>query len=270
MTVPSIQEHLRLTPADRIADQIRTIITRENRNHPRSLQKALGPSEIGHPCSRKLVLHLIDAPTCNPGFDPLPSELGIAYHARMERHMLAENMRLGRERYLTENRVVVWPAGVEGCDPALAGSADCYDTDEQRVLDWKILGDASMKGIERHGPITSYRRQLQLYGKGYELLGYPVKSVALVAIPKAGTTYGIRVYEYPYDPTVSDQVRERWHQLVVLADVLKVEEHPERISAIEAVAEHCEFCPWFKRNPDASGYQCPGADTPMITAPTGA
>lgn len=263
MSVPSIQEHLRLTPSDRIADQIRGIITRENRNHPRSLQKALGPSEIGHPCSRKLVLHIIDAPECNPGFDPLPSEIGIAYHARMERHMLAENMRLGRERYLTENRVTVWPAGVEGCEPALAGSADCYDIDEQRVLDWKILGNTSMDELRLRGPKTSYRRQIQLYGKGFELLGYPVKSVALVAIPKSGTTYGIKVYEYPYDPTVSDQVQSRWHQLLVLADVLGVEKNPQMIAAVEATEETCEFCPFFSRSPDGSGYQCAGPGKPM-------
>ena len=263
MTAPSIQEHLRLTPADRIADQIRAIIRRANKNHPRSLQKALGPSEIGHPCSRKLVLHIIDAPECNHGFDPLPSEIGLGYHARMENSMLAENIALGRERYLTETRVAPWPAAVEGCPPELAGSADCYDKDEQQVLDWKILGDTSMDDMRLHGPKLSYKRQGQLYGKGFELLGYPVKSVAIVAIPKSGTTYGIRVYEYPYDPTESDRLRERWHQLIVLADVLGVERNPKMTAAVEAVAETCEFCPFFSRTPDGSGYQCAGPGKPM-------
>ena len=262
MTAPSIQEHLRLTEADRIADQVAEIIRYENKHHPRSLQKELGPSEIGHPCSRKLVLHIIDAPECNPGFDPLPSEIGIAYHARMERHLLATNIRLGRERYIAEQRVTSWHGG-EGGAGDLVGSADCYDTDTHTVLDWKILGNTSMDDMRLHGPKTSYRRQVQLYGRAYELLGYPVKSVAIVAIPKSGTTYGIKAYPYAYDPTVADRVRERWHQLIVLADVLGVERNPKMTAAVEAVEETCEFCPFFSRTPDGSGYQCAGPGKPM-------
>lgn len=268
--LPGMQEQFNITPEDELREQVAGIIDWHARNSPRSLQTALGPSEIGHPCSRKIGYHIIDAPKINPGFDVLPSEIGTAYHERMANHLLAENIRLGRERYLVETRVTVWEAG-EGGIGNLTGSADCYDTDVQRVIDWKILGNSSMKKTSTNGPIVSYKKQLQMYGKGFEREGYPVKDVALVAIPRAGTTAGIRAYIDPYDPGEADRVHERWINILVLVDILGVERNPEGMYAIEAVGENCEFCPWFTRRPDASGLQCsgPGPKTPAEAAEAG-
>ena len=268
MTPPLLpaQETPTRSPADELREQIATVITHHARMHPRNLQKTLGPSEIGHPCARKLVYHIIDAPKSNPGFDVLPSEIGIGYHARLEQHFQAENTRLGWERYLTETRVQVWPGGEDDAG-GLTGSCDLYDVERQRVIDFKILGDASYKWTKLHGPIISYRRQLQLYGRGFERAGYPVESVALVAIPKSGTTHGIWCHVEPYDQTVAAAMQTRWVQLLATADTLDVERHPQFMAAFEAVDEHCEFCPFLSRTPDGSGLQCPGPNEPRMPPP---
>ena len=243
------QEALVITAEDKIRQELAGIITWHARHHPRNLQKELGPSEVGHPCARKLVSHMIDAPRSNPGFDPLPSEIGIGYHARLQEHFDNENARIGRERWLTEARVEPWPG--------LSGSCDLFDTDGGRVIDWKILGDASYKKTSRQGPILSYRRQLQLYGRGYERQGYDVKEVVLAVLPKAGTLAGIYVWRADYDPQVAADLEARWVHLLTMADVMQVEQHPDRLTAFETADENCQFCGYFNRTPEGP-YQCGG------------
>lgn len=243
------QEALVVTREDKIREELAGVIMWHARHHPRNLQKELGPSEIGHPCSRKLVSHIIDAPSTNPGFDPLPSEIGIGYHDRLQKHFDAENARLGRQRWLTEARVEPWDG--------LSGSCDLFDTDHRRVIDWKILGDASYKKTRLHGPIVSYRRQLQLYGRGYERLGWEVREVALAVLPKSGTLAGMHLWVEDYDPQVAAEVEARWVQLLVMADVMQVEQHPERLAAFETAAENCQFCPFYNATP-STPYQCAG------------
>ncbi|AXC38125.1 exonuclease [Gordonia phage Ayotoya] len=249
--MPNGQQFFRVTDADTVRDELIGVIDWHARHHPRNLQKELGPSEVGHPCSRKLAYAITDAPSCNPGFDRLPSEIGIAYHDRLDKHFRAENQRIGRERWLTETTVEPWPG--------LWGSSDLFDVDNARVLDWKILGDSSMKKMQLHGPNLSYRRQLQFYGRGFERAGLPVKQVVLVAIPKAGTLRGTKVFVYDYDASVTERGYARWVQLLVMVDVLQVEHNPKAYAAFETVGENCQFCPWFKREPDDSGLQCGGA-----------
>ena len=53
-----------------------------NRYHatPRHQQIELGPSEIGHPCMRKIAQGTMAVPRQNPEYDPLPSIVGTAAH----------------------------------------------------------------------------------------------------------------------------------------------------------------------------------------------
>ena len=249
MTLLPHQEAMVLTDEDRLREELAGVITWHARNHPRHLQKELGPSEVGHPCSRKLVSHIIDAPQSNPGFDPLPSEIGVGYHDRLQKHFDNENTRIGRERWLTEKRVEPWPG--------MQGSCDLFYSDSGRFIDWNILGDASYKKTSRQGPIISYQRQLQLYGRGYERAGYDVKEVALAVLPKAGTLAGIYVWIAKYDPQVAADLEARWVQLLTMADVMQVETHPELLASFETADENCQFCSFFNRTPEGP-YQCGG------------
>lgn len=118
-------------PADEIAKALRDMIRHGSRVMPRSQQKALGPSEVGHPCPRKLAYGLMDEPG-EPGFsDPLPSLIGTAFHSWLEWAAPQHNELLGRERWLPETKVTVR----EG----LSGTCDLFDTDTGTVIDHKGL-----------------------------------------------------------------------------------------------------------------------------------
>ncbi|MGH3099293.1 MAG: hypothetical protein ACRDMV_25210 [Streptosporangiales bacterium] len=67
--------------AETLAEELRTAIAYDVANKPRSLQKTLGPSEVGEECQRKLAYKLLDwDPKPNTRIDPLPSFIGTAAH----------------------------------------------------------------------------------------------------------------------------------------------------------------------------------------------
>jgi hypothetical protein len=62
-----------------LMDAIRHKIT----HHPRSLQKRIGPSEIGNPCDRRIGYKLLGQPE-NPRGDAWKPTIGTAVHAWLE------------------------------------------------------------------------------------------------------------------------------------------------------------------------------------------
>ena len=80
-------------------------------NHPRSQQRAIGPSEVGEPCARKLGYKLLGAPERpqQPAWKPT---VGTATHAWLESVFDAANLRGvatldGHERWMAETRLTV-------------------------------------------------------------------------------------------------------------------------------------------------------------------
>ncbi|WP_158635055.1 hypothetical protein [Tsukamurella asaccharolytica] len=266
------QTALNLTRDDVIRQELVDIIEWHEHNQPRSLQKTLGPSEVGHPCLRHLGYKFLDVPDCNrPPWlgDVLPSAIGSAMHKRLESHFDAQNMRIGRVRWLTEMRVEPWPG--------LTGSCDLFDVDNGRVIDWKVLGDSSFKKM-RKTPSITYRRQIQLYGRGAELAGHDVREVTLALIPKVGSLAGTKTITVDYDPQVAADLEARWWDFVCQVDDFKAEQHPGRIHWFPPIApeyaDMCRVCPWFSEqpevNPDMTSVRCAGLTVPKATAPAGA
>jgi hypothetical protein len=241
--------------ASRYAAEIRRVVHAAAAEAPRSLQVHLGPSEIGHLCSRRVVAKLAGLPRTNNVIDPWPSILGTAGHAWLEAAFRKENDRLGRIRWVPEQRVVP----IEGH----SGTADLYDADEFSVDDHKILGETSMAKVRSpQGPPQHYVVQLLLYARGYRKLGLPVQRVALIAYPRtAASLDGLYVWERPYTPVddeLLDQVaeqleyRKRWAAAVITgaADIVDVpmDTHDE-----------CIFCPIFRpQSARDGGPGCPG------------
>lgn len=122
-----------MTPTE--LDDLKALIIDGAKSDERSQQIALGPSEVGHPCLRKLALGLLHAPKVNNYDDPLPSVIGTGAHSRFEEFANRDNARriaLGQpSRWLTEHRVTIR----EG----LAGTCDLYDMETNTVIDWKGL-----------------------------------------------------------------------------------------------------------------------------------
>ena len=94
-------------PANPLRDELLGMINARYRATPRHRQVALGPSNIAHPCMRKIALGAMAEPRTNPEFDPLASIIGTAMHSWLESAAQLANETLGRERYLTETRVQV-------------------------------------------------------------------------------------------------------------------------------------------------------------------
>lgn len=233
-----------------LAADIRSVVVTHERTRPRSLQRALGPSEVGDQCARKLAYKMLHHTVSNEDSDPWAAIIGTATHAWLADAFLAANMRLGRIRYLVETAVTV--------RPGLSGSCDLYDVDVATVIDHKIVGTTSMREYKAHGPRPAYRVQAHLYGAGFINLGLPVERVALAFYPRGGLLSGLYIWDEPYDPDVATAALARQDQILEAACALDVEHHPENYKHLPRSAGHaCTYCPFWAPGPD-TGNGCPG------------
>lgn len=234
--------------ADPLRDDLITMVWNRYHATPRHQQVELGPSEVGHPCMRKMAQGIMAEPRQNPEGDPLPSIIGTASHTWMESAARLDNERLGRQRWLIEHRVHV--------APGLSGSCDLFDTDSGTVLDHKFPGpDRFAKYRKKMDPV--YRAQAHLYGLGFENAGMPVTTVAIALFPRGGQLRSMKLWKEPYDRSLAQAVLERRDQVIGLLDTFQVQDNPERYAWFPSEAHDCEWCPWFSPKPSGP-LQCRG------------
>jgi hypothetical protein len=163
-------------------DEMRDALQRHENSRPRSVQKTLGPSELGTPCDRQVALKLAGVQRHERGL-PWAPMCGTAVHGLMEEVLRAENERLGRERWIIEQQVQL--------DDELSGHGDAYDTDWGMVVDWKYTGTtarrkASRRTVPNHELVSpDYRIQAHLYGLGHRNAGRDVRYVRLVLLARS-------------------------------------------------------------------------------------
>ncbi|MCV7175714.1 hypothetical protein [Mycolicibacterium sphagni] len=232
-----------------LKDELLGLIKSRSSATPRHRQVELGPSDIAHPCMRRLGYGLLQIERCNPEWDPLASIIGTATHSWLESAATHANNTLGRNRWLTEVRVN--PA------PWLQGSCDLYDTDTETVIDWKVLGNTTFKRYCK-AMNPQYRTQTQLYGKGFANAGRPVKNVGVFMVPRSGMLANSFLWMQPYDPAAAQEALDRRDQVVALLNDLEIEKNPERFAWLAKSGPSCMFCKYFAPNP-ASPYQCEGS-----------
>jgi hypothetical protein len=229
------------------ADLIEMIQARHDAT-PRHMQVELGPSEVAHPCMRKMAFGMMQVPRCNPEYDPLPSILGVAGHTWLQSAAEHANDVLGRERWLTETRVKV----TEG----LEGNSDLYDRDTATVIDWKLPGYTQFDKYRRD-PGPQYKMQVFLYGKGFEDAGLPVKRVAISFLSRTGTLRKMHLWQANYDRKIAEYGLRKRDATIAMIHDFDVEHHPERYQWIPMTPFDCVWCPWWKPEPK-SPLQCPG------------
>lgn len=241
-----------------IAGALRQAVLDQSNLAPRSLQTALGPSEYGETCARKLAYRLMGETKTNTDSDPWASIIGTATHAWLADALEADNQRAGELRWLVERRLEV--------RPGLEGSCDAYYVPRHAVVDHKVVGPAKLREYKVSGPSEQYRKQVHIYGKGYARLGLPVREVAIAFYPRAGQLSGLHVWSEPFNEAIADEAINRVDTLLQLIVQLQVDDHPEHYKAIPRTPSRgCLYCPWMRPGPD-TGSACPG-ETAVPAAP---
>jgi hypothetical protein len=256
-------------PDEQLLADLKDMIRLADSEKPRSQQVALGPSEVGHPCARKLAYGLTAQRAWaasnaiepnqrghNTGSDPLAAIIGTATHSWLEEAAHAANRRLGRTRWLTEIRVEVCPG--------LSGSCDIYDFDTFTAIDWKVPGAARFKKYTTTGAGPTYKGQRHMYGRGLIRMGLRVDFVANCYIPRAGTLAGTKLQREPYDDDLVTEILARIDTVKGLVEGLSLQSTPEHFALIPITPDSdCAFCPWWSPVPDSGNpYSCAGQQEP--------
>ena len=237
-----------------VRDELISVVAREWADHPRSLQAAIGPSEVGVACARQLAAKLAGAERVNAGGDLLPAWIGTAGHAKLEAAFAADNARLVAEgnapRWIIEQRVEV--------AIGLSGSCDVFDVREGRAIDHKFLGANTFREYRKNGPPRHYVVQAMCYGAGWVRAGYAVREVAIWMIPRAGTMAGSHLWSAPFDQAVADAAVDRLNLIRAAVDGFGAAADHTQLNRVPATPGlGCRFCPVFSASPTDS-WSCSG------------
>jgi len=237
--------------------QILEVVRYADDNSTRSLQKTLGPSEIGHTCDRRIGYGLAGIREVNFRSDPFAAIAGTALHGWMERAI---------EKYQREVRNLGWQSELElHVDDLVTGHTDVYV--EPDVWDWKFPSSAVLKEYRENGVPSIYQVQGQLYGYGHRKAGRPVRDIVLIFTPRDGRLRDMWFWREPYDQDIATRALGRMYSIAYKLIELDIHNHPERWDQIPALAErkNCWYCPFFvERDAElkADGTGCPGYSEP--------
>jgi hypothetical protein len=170
-----------------IANELIKAVTASSKGSSRSLQKQVGPSEIGG-CRKKTWLKINGYQSTNPNTLRLSAIMGTAIHTYIQEAF--ERQDPFKERYILEGEFEY-----EG----LMGHVDMYDKENCEVVDWKTVKKTNLT----YFPSKQQRMQVQLYGYLLTKNGTEVKTVTLVAIPRDGDERDIVYHSEPYDESVA-------------------------------------------------------------------
>ena len=218
-------------------------------NSKRSQQKALGASDIAAPCDRRMAYKMLDMAPSNFS-DPWYMIIGTAVHAWLETCYKAKNKRLGRTRYLLEYKVKF--------GTGLSGRLDCFDTDNNSIIDWKVVGTSTLKAasIDLN---EVYTDQLCLYAKGLSDKGFTVEWLQIVFLPRNNQLSKSIMQRVPFDI-------ERAKAVLARHDAVKktVKEHGVKaLSLLTTDASGCFFCPYYLSGSPLLTEGCSGAQDPI-------
>lgn len=228
------------------ANALLDTVTRAGIWSPRAGQVAIGPSEVGHPCTRRIAYKLLDwdKPNEMQG-GSWAAQVGTAIHA-----YLAEVFGK-KEGYLVEQRV-----NIRG---NLAGTVDLYDTKNGVVLDWKTTGASKLAAYRKDGADPQHVIQVHLYAYGLAAQGADVKKVALAYLPTSGQLSDGYVDIRDYDENIALDAFKRLDTIHALLAQVDVEQNPQFWSQIPAKTSRlCAWCPYFKPFSKALDEGCPG------------
>lgn len=242
-------------------DEIRGIIEDHITNQPRSLQKEIGPSELGTDCLHCLAARLA-------GWEKRQSAawlpfIGTCVHERFE-HLFKENREMttihvpdegsgvgdhdeATRRFEAEKTVPVGEIhGLHGLQK-IRGSIDLWDAKTGMTIDWKITGNTTLRNVKANGPSQQYRIQASLYGIGLENDDEPCKKNAIYFLPRNSVSLADALpVEFDFDPKPGKWALSRAQLIVNLLDLIEQEDGVETrdawIHALPTSPTHCFQC----------------------------
>ncbi|GIJ51295.1 hypothetical protein Val02_81810 [Virgisporangium aliadipatigenens] len=265
-------------PPPSTVKELRRILVEFETNRPRSKQVALGPSELGTSCQQQVARKLAGAPR-KPIVDPTWAPFqGTAIHASMEDVIAWWNTKLGRERWLAEDRLYI-DAGLPDAKPGVAlgqpieGNGDAFDLDHGMVVDWKFVGKTALEKLQRglrmgkppeQQVSAEYRVQAHLYGYGHAKKGRPVRYVRLVLLARSHDYDDSAEWTEEYRPEIALAAIDRYWATHDLLTALGVAEQPDMVAAVPATPSRdtCKWCPFHRPGKPSDWQGCPG-DQPL-------
>lgn len=219
-------------------------IERYAASRPRSRQVAVGLSEAGQPCARRLSYHLAGTPRVALA-DPWRAEVGTAVHAHLAR--IFRELDAGSGRFLVEERVEL---------RGVPGTADLFDRRRAMVLDWKTTTSRSRK--MRAGGFPSRQELVQVAGYGLALRerGETVDFVALAALPVDGGLADFKVHIAPLTAELAAQAHAAIDRLESLRAALGNGSGPA--DAAPTPTTLCGWCPWHRADSNDPRIACAG------------
>lgn len=239
-----------------VADELRWIIEDAIEQHPRSQQAALGPSEIGDPCARRLGYKLLAVESTNHQV-AWKQTVGTAVHTWLENALRRFNATWA-DRWLVEETLYV---GNFAGRP-LFGHGDVYDRASFGVWDWKLPGTYPLRNYKANGPGEQYRQQGHLYGRGWQLRGMRVDYVGIAFLPRADDWEKAVFWHEPYDEQIALDALARAEGINTTTQTLGA----AALDVLPPADAYCHRCPWFKPRSESLTEGCPGAPSRAVRA----
>jgi hypothetical protein len=244
---------------DELKRQLVKIIRWNDDNSPRSLQMAIGPSEMGSPCDQRIARILAGMPRVNFRPDPWAAIVGTSIHNWMESALIRY------QKEVNDPDVADWIAEQAlQVDDMIPAHTDLWNGID--VIDYKSAGPDVMRKMQKHGPPDGYKIQVHTYAKARERLGQEIRDVVLVFLPRAGWIKDMYIWREPYNPEIADNALARVYEVGMTAIGLGVLDDPSKWAQIPTEPTDCWYCPFFvdrpaEQLPDAFG--CPGNNPPQ-------
>ena len=237
--------------ASALAEKITAVIQNRSTNAPRSKQRAIGLSEIGEACVRKISYKLLDWQKTNTNTDPWPSISGTAIHSWLTDAFNDQYDGEENKLYLVEHAVMI--------NDELGGTVDLFDIQAGMVIDHKCVGATSLRSRKKDGMTHQQRIQINCYGLGLERAGYTVNKVALAFYPLGGRLDGMHTIVEPYNRTLAQDAMTRLNETQTLLWQLDPERVPSNWGLIPATTSRmCIYCPFYLPGSTNLSAGCPG------------
>lgn len=162
----------------------------------RGLQKEIGVSEIGMSCQRCVIRKLAGTEK-EQQTGSWRAQLGTYVHAGLADEFEKRHAATGKA--IIEQNLLVH----EYKSLLLRGSCDAFFPNNGKglVADWKIVGDDTLESVRKGGIKEQYVTQGHLYALGWEKLGFPIETVAIMFLPanKGNLQRDAQPVSFPYD-----------------------------------------------------------------------